>query len=86
MGSAVSVRGQTVIPHWIREKFHIDFETRLEWFVVDGKIVVLPISEDPVEDARGMLKGTNVSTEALLKARREEKGVEGRRYKALVGK
>ncbi len=83
MKSAVSVRGQTVIPRWIREKFHIDFHTSLEWVVVDEEIMVLPLSADPVKDAWGMLKETNISTRALLKAREEEKDLEEKRAKML---
>lgn len=83
MKTAVSVRGQTVIPKEIRDKLHIAEGSKLEWLVEDDKAVIIPISKDPIKAACGILKGTNVSTKSLLKYRREERLLEAKRYKRL---
>ncbi len=68
--TTVSVRWQTVIPREIREALNIAPNTRLEWRVKDGVIVVYPIPPDPVRAALGMLKGRGPATEILLAERR----------------
>lgn len=68
--TTVSVRWQTVIPREIREALNIVPNTRLEWRVKDGVIVVYPIPPDPVHAALGMLKGRGLTTETLLAERR----------------
>lgn len=83
MQTKITIRGQTVIPKEIRDKFKINPKKRLEWLVDNGMIVVIPLSEDPVEDAYQCLKGTKVSTDELLKARREGRVLEAEREKRL---
>ncbi len=73
MQSTVSVRGQTVIPRPIREELGITANTRLQWKVKHGVIIVFPIPEDPIQAALGILKGRGPSTEELLAERKAER-------------
>ena len=86
MGNAVSIRGQTVIPKDIRERFHIDETTKIEWIISNDGIRVIPISENLIKDTYGMLKGTQASTASLLKARKENQLLEKKRLGRLRGK
>ncbi len=86
MGNAVSIRGQTVIPKDIRERFHINETTKIEWIISNNNIRVVPISENIIKDTYGILKGTRASTASLLKARKENHLLEKNRLKRLRGK
>lgn len=69
MQTTVSVRGQTVIPRKIRQALGIKPHTKLEWQVKDGVIIIHAIPPDPIQAARGMLKGRGLMTETLLAER-----------------
>ena len=73
MKTTVSTRGQTVVPQDIREKMGIVPQSRLEWRIVDGLIVVTPIPPDPVRAAVGILAGRGLTTEELLAERKKER-------------
>ncbi len=68
----VSVRGQTVVPREIREKFGIKPNSKLSWSAEDGVIIVIPIPEDPMRGLMGVLKGKGPTTENLLAERRRD--------------
>ena len=54
MRSTITVRGQTVIPALIRERFSLGHSRRLEWLVeADGSIRVIPVDPSPVKAFRG---------------------------------
>ena len=74
MTTTVSVRWQTVIPQEVREALRIEPNSKLEWEVRDGCIVVHPIPVDPVRAALGFLKNDGRSlTEELLDDRRRDR-------------
>ncbi len=74
MTTTVSVRWQTVIPQEVREALRIEPNSKLEWEVRDGCIVVYPIPVDPVRAALGFLKSDGRSlTEELLDDRRRDR-------------
>jgi len=73
MKTTVSTRGQTVVPREIREKMGIVPQSRLEWQIKNGLIVVTPIPPDPVRAAVGRLKGRGLTTEDLVAERRKER-------------
>ena len=73
MKTTVSVRGQTVVPREIRERMGIVPQTKLEWQIKDGVIVVYPIPPDPIQAAMGMLKDQGPTTADLLVERRRER-------------
>jgi AbrB family looped-hinge helix DNA binding protein len=79
MKSTVSVRWQTVIPQEVREALKIEPNSKLEWEVRDGYIVVHPIPSDPVRAALGFFKTASPAdressmTDELLAERRRER-------------
>jgi AbrB family looped-hinge helix DNA binding protein len=73
MRTTVSVRGQTVIPHSIREALGITQATELEWNVKNGMIIILPIPADPVKAAIGVLKGRGPTSSELLAERKMQR-------------
>lgn len=73
MKTTISARGQTVIPQEIRERMGIVPQTRLEWEIRDGVIVVYPIPADAVRAARGILKKQGPTTQDLMAERRQER-------------
>jgi AbrB family looped-hinge helix DNA binding protein len=66
-------KGQVVIPAELRKKYNIRKGTRLAISAGEGNVILLiPVPDDPVEASRGILKGKNSLTRALLKERAEE--------------
>jgi len=78
--SKVSIRGQTVIPHEIREELGIKPNMKLAWCVTDGAATVKPMPEDPIAASIGVLKGVGPTTEDLLEERRQDLESERRRH------
>lgn len=68
----VSVKGQVVIPADLRKKYRISPKDKVLVSDGEGQIVVVPLLENPVRQARGILKGEGLLTRALLKFRKEE--------------
>ena len=66
-------KGQVVIPAELRKKCNIRKGTRLAISAGEGNVILVrPVPDDPVEASRGILKGKNSLTRALLKDRAEE--------------
>ena len=66
-------KGQVVIPAELRKKYNIRKGTRLAISAGEGNVILVrPVPDDPVEASRGILKGKNSLTRALLKDRAEE--------------
>ena len=66
-----SVKGQVVIPRWLRKEYHIEEGTRAVVYPEGDHIAVKPITAEHYRKLRGSLKGTGV-----LKALMEEKKTE----------
>ena len=75
MQTKVSKRGQTSIPAKIRRAYNIEKNSRLEWIDENGRIIVLPVPDNPVKALKGTFKGI-VSTNDILKSRKEERNRE----------
>jgi AbrB family looped-hinge helix DNA binding protein len=76
METAVTKRGQTVIPAQIRKRHKIGQGTKLVW-IDDGRIIrVVPVPDDPIKALRGSAKGENL-VEKLLEERRKDRDREG---------
>jgi AbrB family looped-hinge helix DNA binding protein len=72
--SRATVKGHVVIPVELRKKFNIRKGSLVSISEGEGGVMILkPLPDDPIEHARGMLKGGPSLTKALLKSRREEK-------------
>jgi len=67
----VSSKGQIVIPAQLRKKYKIDMGTKLNVLDGDGEIILRPILQDAVQQARGLFKGGVSSLQELVKERRE---------------
>ena len=76
MDTAVTQKGQTVVPAKIRKRYGIAEGSRLVW-LDDGKsIKVVPVTSDPVKSLRGRGKGKKLSAR-LLEEREREREREG---------
>jgi AbrB family looped-hinge helix DNA binding protein len=71
MQTAVTKRGQTVIPAAIRKRHQIGGGARLVWLDVGETIRIVPTPADPIVSLRGRGRGEGLTTR-LLKERRAD--------------
>jgi len=72
METAVTRRGQTVIPAQIRKRYGIREGDKLVW-IDDGETIrVVPVPANPLKALRGSGKGENL-LQTLLKERQKER-------------
>ncbi len=76
MRTAVTKRGQTVIPAPIRKHHQINEGDYLVWIDDGDSIRVIPISRDPITALRGSGRGERL-VERLLTARQEDRSYDG---------
>jgi AbrB family looped-hinge helix DNA binding protein len=68
-----SAKGQVVIPVDLREKIGIKPGDKVSVTLTsDGKVLIEPLPEDPVEAAHGVLRSESSLTGALLAERKQE--------------
>jgi AbrB family looped-hinge helix DNA binding protein len=72
MQTAVTKRGQTVIPAPIRRRYRIQEGDYLAWLDDGQTIRVIPIPADPLRALRGCGRGERL-VERLLASRREDR-------------
>ncbi|MCZ7663073.1 MAG: AbrB/MazE/SpoVT family DNA-binding domain-containing protein [Thermoleophilia bacterium] len=72
MQTAVTRRGQTVVPAAIRKRYHIDSGVHLVWLDDGETIRVVPVSDDPLKALRGRSRGKKL-TERLLAERQDDR-------------
>jgi AbrB family looped-hinge helix DNA binding protein len=72
MQTAITKRGQTVIPAPIRKRYHIQAGDNLVWLDDGQTIRVVPVPADPIRALRGRGRGEAL-VERLLAARREDR-------------
>jgi bifunctional DNA-binding transcriptional regulator/antitoxin component of YhaV-PrlF toxin-antitoxin module len=77
MQTAVTKRGQTVIPAPIRKRYHIDTGVHLVWLDDGENIRVVPVPADPVQALRGRARGKKM-IEHLLAERKKDLDLESR--------
>ncbi len=75
MQTAVTKRGQTVIPAAIRRRYHIEEGDYLMWIDDGTSIRVIPIARDPIRALRGRGRGEGL-VEKLADARRSDRKYE----------
>jgi AbrB family looped-hinge helix DNA binding protein len=76
MQTAVTKRGQTVIPAAIRKRYHIEEGDSLVWLDDGATIRVVPVARDPIQALRGSGRGERL-VEALLAVRAEDRTHDG---------
>jgi len=67
-----SVKGQVVIPHWLRKEFEIEAGTRALVYQDGDRIVLKPLTPQQIKRLRGSLRGTGV-LQALMEDRKRER-------------
>jgi AbrB family looped-hinge helix DNA binding protein len=72
MQTAVTKRGQTVIPASIRKRYQIEEGDSLVWIDDGDMIRVIPVSRDPIQALRGSGRGEQL-LQLLLAARQEDR-------------
>ncbi|MEE8398795.1 MAG: AbrB/MazE/SpoVT family DNA-binding domain-containing protein [Desulfobacterales bacterium] len=70
--SRVTSKGQVVIPKQLRKKYAIAPATSIRWIEQEDGILMVPETDDPIQTARGMLRGSGL-LKALRKTKQEEK-------------
>jgi AbrB family looped-hinge helix DNA binding protein len=69
-----TVKGQVVIPIWLRKEFEIEEGTRALVYQERDAIVLKPITSKHIRNLRGSLKGSGV-LKALMEDRKREREV-----------
>jgi AbrB family looped-hinge helix DNA binding protein len=69
-----SVKGQVVIPSWLREELDIEDGTRALVYKEGDAIVLKPITPRHIKNLRGSLKGAGV-LKALMEDRKREREI-----------
>ena len=72
MQTAVTKRGQTVIPAPIRKRYRIEEGDSLVWIDDGTSIRVVPVARDPIRALRGRGRGEPL-VERLLTSRAEDR-------------
>ncbi len=72
MQAKVSTKGWIVIPAPLRRRFGLKPGTTVELQEAGDKIVIIPITSNPIDELYGKLAGEISLTEALLKDKTEE--------------
>ena len=67
-----TVKGQVVIPRWLRKEFDIEEGTRAFVYQDGDAIVLKPITPKHIKNLRGSLKGSGV-LKALMEDRQHER-------------
>lgn len=72
MYTAVTKRGQTVIPATLRKRYAIDETVQLVWLDDGATIRVVPVPTDPLRALRGRGRGEKL-VEKLLAERKKDR-------------
>ena len=78
-----TVKGQVVIPRWLRKDFDINEGTRAVVYKQNDHIVLKPLTPAVIRGARGLLKkkpGEKPFRRWWAEHKKEEKALEDRRY------
>ncbi len=68
---SVSSKGQIVIPKEIREKLHLKRGQKVRIEEVEGTIIIVPVSKNPIKAMKGMSKGFPESVKSIRELRKE---------------
>ena len=67
-----TVKGQVVIPRWLRKEFEIEEGTRAQVMATPQGILIRPVTRAYIRSLRGSLKGAGVM-QALREDRKRER-------------
>ena len=67
-----TIKGQIVIPAEMRRKFKINKGTQANVYDDGKRIIVEPLTDDPIREGRGMLKTKGKILRALVEDRKKE--------------
>ena len=67
-----SIKGQVVIPRWLRRQFEIEEGTRAHVTATPQGILIKPVTRAYIKSLRGSLKGRGVM-KALMEDRKRER-------------
>jgi AbrB family looped-hinge helix DNA binding protein len=68
----VSTKGWVVIPVEFRKKYGLTPGAQVQVVDYGGVLALVPLLEDPIREAVGMLKGSSSLVQALLNERAQE--------------
>lgn len=69
-----SIKGQVVIPRWLRREFEIEEGTRAHVQSTPQGILIKPVTRTYIKSLRGSLKGSGVM-KALMEDRKREQAL-----------
>ena len=70
--TTVTKRGQTTIPHQLRRRYRVHAKTNLRWIDTGQGMLVIPVPDNSIKTARGMLAGKRTSVQTFLAIKKEE--------------
>ncbi|MFT5367680.1 MAG: AbrB family looped-hinge helix DNA binding protein [Candidatus Latescibacterota bacterium] len=68
----ISQKGWVVIPAELRRKYQLTSGTQVQIVDYGGILSLIPSLNDPINEAKGLLKGDTSLTQALLEEHRKE--------------
>ncbi len=68
----ISQKGWVVIPAELRRKYQLTSGTQVQIVDYCGILSLIPSLNDPINEAKGLLKGDTSLTQALLEEHRKE--------------
>jgi len=68
----LSEKGWVVIPQELRKRYHLKKGDKVHFIDYGGMVAIVPLSQEPLKDAAGMLKGRTSLVSALLRSRKED--------------
>jgi AbrB family looped-hinge helix DNA binding protein len=68
----LSGKGWVVIPQELRERYRLKKGDKVHFIDYGGVMTIVPVSEKPVDETAGILKGKTSLTRSLLKSREKD--------------
>ena len=72
--STVTVKGQIVIPAWLRKKYGIQTGARMHFYDQEGEIRMIPLTHETIDRNLGFLKTQGKLQRALASEKKVERG------------
>jgi len=72
----ISQKGWVVIPAELRRKYQLTPGTKVQIVDYGGVLSIVRVSDDPINDGAGMLKGADSLTDAIVEEHRQDRELE----------